>query len=77
MPKQKTKVTVIQDDESISFSVLASSIKELSKVGNQLKNSPLNEKAIVLLLQDMTKLSRDDIKKVLNALPLLEKTYLK
>lgn len=74
------KIKVEQKDasaEPIPLVIFAESVRELSKAGKALNSSPLKHRAILLLLKDMTGLPGGDIDKVLSALPLLEKEYLK
>lgn len=74
------KLKVEQKDtsaEPIPLVVFAESVRDLAKAGKALQSSPLKHRAIVLLLNDMTGLPQRDINKVLSALPLLEKEYLK
>jgi hypothetical protein len=56
---------------------LADEIQKLSEIGAELANSKLKQRTIVLLLADMTKLAQRDIKAVLEALPVMRKTFLK
>jgi hypothetical protein len=63
--------------EELNIEELAKAIEQLDAVGKKLKNSRLADRTIVLLLHDMTKLSKTQIKKVLDALPELKATYLK
>lgn len=61
----------------INLEELADNIKKFADLSKKLNDSKLNEKAILLLIQDQTKLPYHTIKKVLTALPNLEKAYLK
>lgn len=65
------------EPEKLPLDELAHHIRILSNIGLQLRNSKLKEKAILVLLRDMTGLSYRDIKTVLQALPMLEKEFLK
>ena len=56
---------------------LALAIVALAAVGKQLKGSRLKPRTIALLLRDMTGVSMGNIEIVLNALPLIEQTFLK
>lgn len=56
---------------------LVAAIQNISTAMQVLKNSRLSERALILLLRDATGLSLRDIKKVLEALPNLEKWYLR
>jgi len=66
-----------EDLLEINLEEIAQDIQELSKIGEKLKNSRLNERAVILLIQSETKLPKRDIKYVLDTLPQLEKLYLK
>lgn len=68
---------VKNDPPRIARSVLAESIVKLSDAVRSLDSSGLNQKAIVLLLHDMTKLSKRDIEMVLRAIPQLKNRYCK
>ena len=76
MPKSKI-VKENPDDEEIPFVIIQEAIIELSKIGRNIKKSQLTERAIFLLIKDMTNTPLIWIKKVLNALPELEKMYIK
>lgn len=72
----------VKDEKTVqvaadSLRAMADNIATISDLGRAIKNSGLNRRAIVLLLEDMTKVSMNNINKVLDALPELEKTYLK
>lgn len=69
---------VVQSDPEIPVEVLATAIEKLSKASAQLNASRLlNRKAILLLLHDVTKVPKRDIEYILNAIPELERIYLK
>lgn len=72
----KRKLELIEPEKA-QLLELAGAIEKLSKVGEALRDSRLSEKAILLLLSNMTSLSQRDVKAVLDALPKLEKTFLK
>lgn len=72
MKKEKT-VTVLKS----SLDSLADGIANVSAIGKSLKNSALNERAILILLSHMTGEPQVKIKTILDALPELEKRYLK
>jgi len=76
MPRKKKQPETTEVLAS-SLESLADNIAQLSKVGREIKASRLNEKAILTLLKEMTGESKHSIKLVLDALPELEKTYLK
>ena len=54
---------------------LASTISKISDGFDALLKSGLNEKAVIILLQDATRVRRRDIKAVLDALPRLKEMY--
>lgn len=56
---------------------LAESITQLAEMGRLLAASPLKQDTIILLLHHATKVGKKDIAYILNALPELERTYLK
>lgn len=67
----------LMEPERAALSEMADAVKKLSQVGAALRESNLSERAILILLADITKMSKSDIQKVLNALPRLEKEFLK
>lgn len=77
MSKKKVGVVIGEDEVLLPLEVLQSEIIKLSNIGKQINESRLKQRAILLLLQDITKLPRNHIMYVLNALPILEETYLK
>jgi hypothetical protein len=69
-------VAVVKSDPPETKEVLADAIVKLSSAARDLQNSSgLNQKAIILLLQNATGLRQGDIKKVLDALPELRRMY--
>jgi len=56
--------------------ILAENIEKIATLGYQINNSNLSERAILVLLADVTGLSKATIKSVLNALPKLQQ-YIK
>jgi hypothetical protein len=71
------KIKVVQPDEEIPTEILAEAIVKLSAVGKTLKGSRLKKHTILLLLKDATKIPFHEIEKILDALPELERLYLK
>ena len=57
--------------------LLASSIVDLSDAAKKLLEGPLKKDAIVLLLWDMTKIPRRDIRLILDSLDGLKSKYVK
>lgn len=63
-----TKTKVVQDPEKpIAVEIIAQSIVDISKAMKQISNSSLEERAVVLLIHDLSGVSMGDIKKVLRA----------
>jgi hypothetical protein len=79
MAKQPaTRVNVVQDpDNPVPFDVMADAIVQLSKLGEAMRNSRLERKVVLLLLHDMTGINIGVIGVILDAIPQLEKLYLK
>ena len=79
MPKSKrqpvhSRVELENDDET-PLKVVVSAIHKVSDGIDKINESGLTERAIILLLHDATKVSKSDIKKVLEAAPLLAERY--
>lgn len=72
-----TSVKIVKSDPPESTEILAEAITKISDGFTSLLASGLNKHAIVVLIQDATKLSRRDIEKVLDALPRLKGWYCK
>lgn len=60
-----------------TLDAMADNIAAIAEAGRQLKNSRLKEKTVLVLLSHHTKLSQKEVKTVLDALPELERQYLK
>lgn len=72
------KVIVKQNpDKEIPVEILAQHIKAMSDVGKKLAASSMKQKTVLVLLNHTTGVAQKDIKKILDALPQLEKIYLK
>lgn len=74
------KVKVIQPAEtekSVPLEVLAESIRDLAKFGREINASKINRKGILILLSASTGLPKKVIGDILDAVPQLEKQYLK
>jgi hypothetical protein len=52
--------------------ILASDIRTVARLGREILNGGLTERAILLLLSDLTGISKGQIQKILKALPALE-----
>lgn len=64
---------VVKSDPPESTEILAASVIKISDAMDKLINAPggLKREAIVLLIHDMTKVGKPDIRQVLEALPQL------
>lgn len=72
------KVKVIQKEgEEVPTEVLAKAIVQLDEAAQQMQRGPLKRKAIVVLLNDMSGVSRSKIEVILNCLTELRATYVK
>lgn len=72
MPRNTVKIIQPEKpDDQVPFAVLAIAIRDLAAVSEKIKQSGLTDRAVDLLLSDLTKMSRSDVRKVLNALPKL------
>lgn len=72
------KITIKVDEKNPQpVEIIAKSIIDIAKAFKQLKTSSLNERAIILLLNDMTGVSKTDIRTILIAAPKLAEYYLK
>ena len=72
------RIKVTQDpDKPVAKEVLAESIVKVGEAAESLRKSGLNEKAIVVLLHDATKVGRPDIRAILNGLRQLKGWYCK
>jgi len=75
----KAKPVVVQkaDQEEVTYEVIAQSIRTISESMRKLRAANLNNKAILLLIHDSSKVSKAQIHDVLVAMESLERTYLK
>lgn len=70
-------MTIIEDEVDIPVvEELADSIRRISVAAHAMLNSGLNRRALVLLIQDASKVNKKDIEAVLRVLPGLERMYL-
>lgn len=74
---KKVNIITPENEEELPVDILVEHIIKLADVGGQLVNSRLKMRTIIVLLKDMTGLPFGDIKRVLEALPNLEREYLK
>ncbi len=70
--KQKPEESILPPLEEIADAIL-----KLSQAGEAIRRSRLNEKAVVMLLSEMSNVKRSDVKIILHNLPLLAREYLK
>lgn len=75
--KRERAINLTDEDVVKPLEELAAQISAVSKMAAAMKASKLKQDTIILLLHDMTKVSKRDIKAVLTALPELERKYLK
>lgn len=75
----KKQITVISTKEKpVPIDILAAHIVEFSKAMKILRNGPLKERAILLLLRDMCpSVGLSQIQEILNALPKLADVFTK
>jgi hypothetical protein len=67
----------LEKDAIVQLENLTEEIRKVSQLGKAIRDSKLTQKALVILLAEMSNVSRPDIRIILNNLPLLEKEYLK
>jgi hypothetical protein len=66
------QITVLRDEhEPESVEVIAASIIAIAEAFERIERGPLTQRAIVLLLRDITGMSLGEITKVLDAVPKL------
>lgn len=76
--KKPKGLTVTQDEENpISKEVLASAVVKIAQGVKRMNATPLNRRAVVVLLADQTRIAKSTVERVLNGLDNLEFTYLK
>lgn len=68
-------VKIVKSDPPETTEILAEAIVRIGDSVAKLNQSGLNHRAIVLLLQDSTKLPKRDIEAILTALPRLKGWY--
>lgn len=69
--------STLEKDVKDSLEDITSEIVKVSQIGKAIKNSRLNKRAIILLLQNLTRVNQADIEKILEGLSNLEAVYLK
>jgi len=74
---QNPKPKVIQPEPPIAAEIIATAIVDIAQAMKAINNTRLTRKAIVALIQDQSKLSKNTINIVLNNLNDLEKDWLK
>lgn len=65
------------EEQPETTEILAEAIVRLGESVKKLEQSGFNKRAIVVLLQDMTKIPRRDIAAILDAIPRLKSWYLR
>lgn len=74
--KPTPRVTLAQNEAApVSREVLAEAIVKLSDAAVALRNGGLNQRAVVVLLADKTKLSKQTVKVVVDAIAQLRLDY--
>lgn len=71
------QIKLKKSDPPESKEVLADAVVNIGKATKKLLSSGMNEKAIIVLIHDYTKLPKSTIKTVLHSLPQLERWYCK
>jgi hypothetical protein len=74
MAEKKIKITQNEND-IVEAEILATAIRDLAAGVNKLFACGLNERAIVVLLNETSGVGRPDIRAVLNAMKNLQKDY--
>lgn len=64
-------------EEEIDLENLEKAMVQLMNVAELMNKTSFNRRAMVLLLSDASKVSKANVNKLLDALPLLEQKYLK
>jgi hypothetical protein len=79
MPRAKKELKhpniVVNNDTEEPLSVIVSSLHKVADGITQINESGLNERAIVLLLHDMTRVPKENIRSILGAAPRLVERY--
>lgn len=76
MALQRRKIVLDQaEDEPVERHVLATAIVKISEAADALKKSGLNQRAVVVLLADKTKIAKGTIEDVLDGLADLRSDY--
>lgn len=78
--KKNTTQTItvkVNEENPEPMELIAKSIIEISDAFDKINKSSLSRRAIVLLLQDITKLGQRDINSILDAAPKLKSFYIK
>jgi hypothetical protein len=75
--KTKVRTVVKEGEEPQPIEVLESSIVEIAKAMKKLGSSRLKQETLVTLLHDHTKVSKREVRDILNSLEALEVLFLK
>ena len=83
----KRVTTIVQGEKEVSIEVIANSVKAISDGIRKLRGGPLNDRALILLIQHAapnhggrygnSTLTQKEVRAVLEGIEALEKTYLK
>lgn len=77
MSEQKIRAIAQKPGDEVPTEILASAIREISEGMRKMRAGRLNDRALILLIHDVCKVSKTDIKYVINAIGLLEREFLK
>ena len=71
------RVCMVEGEHTEDIEIMQSHIKKIAETSTKMLNAGLKKETIVLLIHDYTKISRGQIKEVLDCLPKLGQIYLK
>lgn len=78
MKMARAKLNVVQDEENpIPVEVLAKAVTDIAAGIKRLNSTPLNRRALVVLIAAQTSVARDTVSRVLDGLDQLEAAYIK
>ena len=79
MPRSKKELknphVTLENDTEEPLSIIVSSLHKVAAGFDQINESGLSRRAIVLLLHDATRVKKGDIEQILDAAPLLVERY--
>lgn len=76
----RQKINIVQPEskeEKVPLDILATHIREVSRLGKNIERSAMKQETIVILLHESTRVPKGSIRQILEALPELERKYLK